>query len=93
MAATARWLERFVRESCARPEPRVAFEAWRADDAATLRSIIDLLGSLAAVSEEAAVARTMAEHLLDATDRNGRLPKGRRHEVRVLIDAVETRLA
>ena len=93
MAATARWLERFVRESCARPEPRVAFEAWRADDAATLRSVIDLLGSLAAVSEEAAVARTMAEHLLDATDRNGRLPKGRRHEVRMLIDAVETRLA
>lgn len=93
MAATARWLTRFVRESCARPEARVAFEGWSADDASTLRSIIDLLGSLAAVSEEAAMARTMARALLAATDRSGRLPEGRRREVQMLIAAVETRLA
>ena len=41
MAATARWLERFVRETCARPEPRIAWAPGARDDASTLRSLID----------------------------------------------------
>lgn len=93
MGATARWLERYVRASCARPEKKVVFEGWRADDAGTLLSLVELLGPLARVSEEAGMARGMAEALLGACDRNGRLPAGRRREVGMLIEALESRLA
>ena len=36
MDATARWLVRFVRETCARPEPRVAWIPGARDDASSL---------------------------------------------------------
>ena len=42
MEATARWLERFVRETCARPEPRVAWIPGARDDASSLRTLIEL---------------------------------------------------
>lgn len=93
MGATARWLERYVRASCARPEARVVFEGWRADDAGTLRSLVELLGPLAMVSEEAGMAKGMAEALLGACGKDGRLPEGRRREVGMLIEALESRLA
>jgi Peptidase family M28 len=92
MAATARWLERLVRETCARPEAPFAFSNARRD-APTLRSLIDLTGALAALSPEAEQARAYAETLLAACDREGRLPKGREGEVGMLVEALESRLA
>lgn len=92
MAATARWLERFVRETCARPEGPFVFDDGRRD-ALTLRSLIDLTGSLATVSEEAKLGKAYAEALLASCDREGRLPEGREQEVAMLVDALETRLS
>jgi hypothetical protein len=92
MAATARWLDRFVRETCARPEGPIAFDDGRRD-ALTLSSLIDLLSTLAPVSEEAEQALTYAEALLASCDGEGRLPKGREGEVGMLVEALETRLS
>ena len=92
MAATARWLERFVRETCARPEGAFAFSNGRRD-ALTLRSLIDLTGSLAAVSADAEQGRAYAEALLASCDGEGRLPKGREGEVGMLVEMLEARLA
>jgi hypothetical protein len=92
MAATARWLDRFVRETCARPEGPLAFEDGRRD-ALTLRSLLDVLGSLASVSTEAEQGRLYAEALLGACDREGRLPAGREGEVGMLVEALEARLS
>lgn len=93
MAATARWLTRYVRESCSRPEDRVQFQGWAGDDAGTLRSILDVLTPLSAFSPEAEMARSMAQDLLDSLGGKSRLPAGRRGEVAALIGAVEQRLA
>lgn len=93
MEATARWLERYVRQTCERPEDQVVFEKWAGDDAGTLRSLIDLLGPLAAVAPEAEMARSMAEGLLAAVGKNNRLPGARRGEVAMLVAALEERLA
>jgi Peptidase family M28 len=93
MAATARWLERFVRETCARAEPKIEFQGGAGDDASTLRSLLDLTGSLVLVSPEAKMGRAMAESLLVACDRDGRLPAKRRDEVRMLVGLLESRLA
>src|SRR6185295_7693075 len=46
MEATARWLEPFVRETCARPEERILWVPGARDDASTLRSLIDIGRSL-----------------------------------------------
>jgi hypothetical protein len=48
MAATARWLERFVRRSCERDDA-IAFAEHR-DDASTLRSLLELTAVLAPVA-------------------------------------------
>lgn len=93
MAATARWLERFVRETCARDEAEVKFQGSARDDAATLRSLISLTGALAAVSQEAEIGRSMAQALLAACDSNGRLPTDRQSEATMLVGMLEQRLA
>lgn len=93
MDATARWLERYVRRTCARPEDRVAFQGWAGDDAGTLQSLIDMLGPLAEVAPEAEMARSMALEMLGAVGPNRRLPGARRGEVAALISAIESRLA
>jgi Zn-dependent M28 family amino/carboxypeptidase len=92
MAATARWLERFVRETCARPEERIQFCEGR-NDRATLLSLVDITGALAALSPEAEIGRRHAEGLLAACDREGRLPEGRKYEVPMLVQMLEARLA
>ena len=93
MAATAEWLERFVREACARPEPRVGFLEGARDDASTLRSMIAVTRALAASSDEAARGQAFAEALLAACDREGALPEARRSEVQMLVAALESGLA
>lgn len=61
MRATATWLERYVRRTCARPEATLEFRDQR-DDASTLRSLAALAPQLP------------TQELLDACDEAGRLP-------------------
>jgi Zn-dependent M28 family amino/carboxypeptidase len=91
MAATARWLERLVRASCAR-DAAMAFQD-RPDDASTLRSLIELTTALEPYAELAAAGRTMASSLLAACDREGRLPAARAFEAQRLIATLEAGLA
>ncbi len=93
MAATARWLERFVRETCARPGARIAFHPGRRDDAATLRSLASVTRLLEAFSPAAAAGRMQAEALLRECDAEGRLPLSRRHEAQMLVGMLESGLA
>jgi Zn-dependent M28 family amino/carboxypeptidase len=93
MAATARWLERFVRETCARQEGPIAFLDNGRTEALTLRSLIDITGSLAPVSEDARLGQAYAEELLAACDGWGRLPAARRNEAAMLVEMLEARLA
>ena len=81
MRATATWLERLVRESCARPEPRVPFLEGVRDDASTLRSIVALSG------------RPEASALLAACGPDGRLPDDRRAELEALATLMQEGLA
>jgi Zn-dependent M28 family amino/carboxypeptidase len=74
MRATARWLERFVRASCARPEQRVEFARHARDDASTLRSFAELVEPLRAVSPLAEQGATTARDLLAMCDASGALP-------------------
>jgi hypothetical protein len=92
MAATARWLERFVRASCARPEAPVAFVE-RRDDVSTLDAFLDLSASLAEASPEARMGHAMASALRRACRRDGTLPQARRAELAMLIAALESGLA
>jgi len=92
MAATARWLERVVRASCAR-DAAITFDD-RTHDASTLRSLIDLTAELEPYAgEQAAAARAYAQTLLGACDREGRLPGPRAAEVPRLVALLESSLA
>lgn len=93
MSATARWLERMVRRACARPEDRVAFERNSRDDAATLRTFLEVIAPLAAGSAMAAAGQRSARELLTQCDARGRLPDGLADGPRRLIDALEGGLA
>jgi hypothetical protein len=93
MAATARWLERFVRETCERPVPNIAFLPDGRDDASTLRSLVELTTSLAPISPEGRWALAAAQDLLARCDRNGRLPVNARPEVQTLTGLLESGLA
>lgn len=91
MAATARWLERMVRASCAR-DAASAFDD-RPDDASTLRSLVELTAALEPYTELATAGRSMAASLLAACDREGRLPSARVLEVQRLVATLESSLA
>ena len=92
MAATARWLDRFVRALCERPERRVAFRASAHDDASTLRSVDAITGALEAIDPRASLARGMATELMKFCDHAGRLPEARRQEAPALIAMIESAL-
>lgn len=74
MDHTAAWIERFVRQTCARAETSIDFVKGAKDDASTLRSFIDLVTPLAMFSPLAKSSRDHAEALLAQCDRDGRLP-------------------
>jgi hypothetical protein len=93
MEATARWLERFVRETCARPEPRIEWSRGARDDASSLRTLIDIGRSLADVLPPALEGVAVASALLAACDRNGRLPESRRRDLQRLAEMLEQGLA
>ena len=92
MEATATWLERFVRETCARPEPKIAWQDGR-DDASSLRALIDIGRSLADVLPPAIEGVAIASALLASCDRNGRLPEARRPQLQMLARMLEQGLA
>jgi hypothetical protein len=92
MAATARWLERFVRTACERPEPRVAFRASARDDTSTLRSVDAITKALEAIDPRASLARGIAAELVKLCDPAGRLPESRRAEAPALIAMIESAL-
>jgi hypothetical protein len=79
MLATAKWLERYVRATCAR-EDRIEFRN-RRDDASTLRSL-------------AAVAPMLpAKELLAECDANGQLPAALADKPGELVLAIERALS
>jgi hypothetical protein len=92
MAATARWLESFVRAVCERPEPRVPFRSSARDDASTLRAVDAITGALEAIDPRASLVRGMAADLAKLCDRDGRLPNARRSEAPALIAMIESAL-
>lgn len=92
MEATARWLERFVRETCARPEPRFVWQEGR-DDSSSLRTLIDIGRSLVDVLPPAAEGLALASALLAACDSHGRLPESRRPQLQLLARMLEQGLA
>jgi hypothetical protein len=89
IAATARWLTRFVRASRVRPETQFADASF---DRATLDEVGEILVSLAALSPEAAFALDHVQQLRGACDRDGNLPAGRRGELASLTAMIEARL-
>lgn len=91
--ATARWLERLVRSTCARPPGRIRFLGDVRDDASTLHSLIDLTEKLEAMSPMANMARQSAEQLLARCDRSGRLPEAERNRLQMLVSRIESGLA
>ncbi len=92
MAATARWLECFVRAACERPERPVAFRSSARDDASTLRAVDAITGALEAIDPRASLVRGMAAELAKLCDRDGRLPDARRSEAPALIAMIESAL-
>jgi Zn-dependent M28 family amino/carboxypeptidase len=92
MAATAGWLEQFVRATCGRPQARIAFLPSSGDDASTLRSLDAITAALDRVDPRASVARAMAADLTKLCDSTGRLPEARREEPRMLMAMLESAL-
>jgi len=93
MEATARWLERFVRETCARPERKIDWIRGVRDDASSLRTLIEIGRSLAAVSPQASQGLAVAQSLLAACGKDGRLPERRLAELQMLAQMLEQGLA
>lgn len=91
--ATARWLERFVRATCERPEDRIRFVQDARDDASTLRSFGDLVAPLAALSPIAREGEARAKELLARCDARGRLPRALEGAPSELVLALESALA
>ncbi len=87
MSATARWLERFVRDACVRDE-RYEFRA-RRDDAGTLDSLIELLSGLD--DPRAVMALHMARTLRTQCNSEGELPSPQ--QLAMLVGAIEGALA
>ncbi len=90
--ATARWLERFVRASCARDAAPFVFHNEH-DDASTLRSIIAITTALAPVSDLAAMGLVQAQQLLAVCDAKGRVANEQRGQIEMLVGAIEQGLA
>ena len=92
MAALARWLQRWTRETCARPEPRIEFKNER-DDASSVRTLIAMTRALEPVVPQAMVGRQLAEALLARCDAHGRLATADRQQVAGLVQMLEGGLA
>jgi hypothetical protein len=89
IAATARWLVRFVRAT--RVRDPIAFAD--ADlDRGTLEEVTELLGSLSHFSRDAAAALRHTRTLIGMCDRDGNLPSRQRGELASLVGLLEAGL-
>lgn len=89
IAATARWLTRFVR--AARERKTTSFVD-SGLDRATLDELAEVIDALAPLAPEASVAIDHVNHLRAACDRAGNLPTSRRSELGALVGMLEARL-
>lgn len=89
LAASARWLERLVRTTCARSEDRLIYQPDASDDHGTLRSLLDVLSPLRQQHRFAATYCNTATQLLAKCDRSGRLPDELRPAQMLLLGAIE----
>lgn len=93
MEATARWLARFIRETCERPEPRIEWGTAGRDDASTLRTVVAITAELEKASPGAGGSGLAAKRLLALCDAGGRLPEAHRGELQTLLALLEHALA
>jgi Zn-dependent M28 family amino/carboxypeptidase len=93
MEATALWLERFVRETCARPEPRIAWIPGARDDASSLRTLIAIGNALRPVLDMGRIVADTAMELHAACDLQGRVPESRRRDLQRIVEMLESELA
>ncbi len=89
IAATARWLTRFVRASRTR-EPASFID--RTLDRGTLDEVGELLDVLTPFSQEAATARHQVTQLASQCDRAGNLPEKQRYALGALVGMLESSL-
>jgi Zn-dependent M28 family amino/carboxypeptidase len=89
IAATARWLTRFVRAARTRDATQFVHGSL---DRGTLDEVGEIVGALTGLAPDAAMAQTFINHLRDACDRAGNLPDARRGEVGSLVAMLEARL-
>lgn len=89
IAATARWLVRFVRASRVRDRP--IFRDANLDRG-TLDELADVVGALAPLSPNARAALQHVQALRAACNAAGDLPLARRSELAMLVGALETAL-
>lgn len=90
IAATGRWLSRFVAES--RTREAIAWRRGGRDDIGTIDQLDDVLRALERVSPAAKPARELLASLRGACDRDGRLAPERAGELATLVAMVEDRL-
>ena len=90
IAATARWLTRFVRAARLREHTQFVDGTL---DRGTLDEIGEVIGALAALTPEATGALAHVQKLRAACDREGNLPRHRHAELGVLVGMLESRLA
>jgi Zn-dependent M28 family amino/carboxypeptidase len=89
IAATARWLTRFVRALRTRHTCQYINKSL---DRATLDELIEVIGALATRSSEAAQLLAHVQKLRDSCDREGNLPATRRSEISSFVAMLEARL-
>jgi len=92
MKATARWIERFVRDQCARDERAFVFTNER-DDLTTLESLREIFTALAPVSTLAQQALEMEFGLRQQVRRDRSLPEASRGGLMALVEGLESGLA
>ena len=90
IAATARWLARFVRASRVRECPSFRDASL---DRGTLDELVEVIGALRSLSPDADATLHHVQQLRGACDRNGDLPRSRRGELARLVSALEGRLS
>lgn len=92
IAATAKWVEAFVRATCSRPEPQLYLVEAR-DDRSTLMSLMEVLEPLSGDSTAAAEHASIADKLLAHCDIHGLLAAPHRPALQKLTVQLETMLA
>ena len=92
MAATVRWLERLVRETCARPVGAVRFTEVH-DDASTLGTLRAVLEPLLSLNPAAELGLEAIAALEARLDSKGRLSPAEHTQTQSLVESIEAALA